>query len=68
MTINDPIENSLQLQFQAERLRRTIQECQNLDLLRQIALELIELNRQNTAIAQWASKRALDAENKIDSI
>ena len=68
MTINDPIENSLQLQFQAERLRRTIQECQNLDLLRQIALELIELNRQNTAIAQWASKRASDAENKIDSI
>ena len=63
MPINDPIELSLQLKFEAEKLSRTIHECDDLKILRAIALELLELNQKKSAIAQWATKRAAEAEH-----
>ena len=62
MSIDDPIDVSLQLQFQTEKLRRKIQDCQDIKLLKEIAIELLELNKKKTAIIQWSSKRAFKAE------
>ncbi len=62
MTIQDPIEPDLQKRFQTEKLFRTIQECDDINLLKEIAIELVKLNQQKTAIAQWTTKRALEAE------
>ncbi len=59
--INDPIEPSLQLKFERERLRRTIKECNDINTLRAIAMELLELNQKKSAIADWATKRAAEA-------
>ncbi len=60
----DSLEPSLQVKFVSEKLRRTINECDDIDMLKQIALELLELNQKKSAIANWASKRAAEAEHK----
>ena len=62
MKIQDPIEPDLQIRFQTEKLCRIIQECEDINLLKEIAIELVKLNQQKTAIAQWTTKRALEAE------
>ena len=62
MKIQDPIEPDLQIRFQTEKLFRIIQECEDINLLKEIAIELVKLNQQKTAIAQWTTKRALEAE------
>ncbi len=64
MPIQDPITPSLQVQFQTEKLSRTIQECDDIYLLRAIALELLQLHEKKSAIAQWATRRAAEAENQ----
>ena len=64
MFIENPIDSGLEVKFQYEKLKRSIKGCNNIDILRNIALELLEMNRQKTAIAKWVSMRALDAENK----
>ncbi len=64
MAINDSIEPTFQSQFEAERLGRTINECQDIDILREIAHELLKLNQKKSAIAQWATKRAAEAEER----
>ncbi len=61
-SMDNSIYPSLQKQFQSEQFRRAILECQDVDLLREIALELLELNKKNTFIAQWASRNAFQAE------
>ncbi len=69
MPIDDPIEPSLQLRFETEKLRRTIQECTDINTLRAIAVELLELNKKKSAIAHWATRRAAEAEERsIDSV
>ena len=62
MPFQDPIEPNVQLQFQTEQLSRTIQNCNDIDVLRQIAMELLQLHQKKSAIAQWATKRAAEAE------
>ncbi|AAP99115.1 MULTISPECIES: hypothetical protein [Prochlorococcus] len=62
--MNESIELSLQYQFQAEKLRRTIQECNDIDLLKRISIQLLELNKKKTSIAQIASKMAFEAEQR----
>ena len=62
MPHHDPIEVSLQRKFGNEKLARVIKECNDIDLLRNIAIELVKLNEQKTAIAEWATKRAIEAE------
>ncbi len=65
MPITDPIEPSLHSRFENEKLQRTIQECNDINILKQIALELLNLNQKQTAIAEWATRRAAEAETKI---
>ena len=62
MVIEDPIEPSLQIKFQTEKLSRTIQQCSDIDILKDIAMQLLILNMKKTAIADWATKRAAEAE------
>ena len=50
------------MQFQTEKLRRTIQECQDVDTLRGIAMQLLQLHEKKSAIAEWATKKGVDAE------
>lgn len=50
------------MQFQSEKLRRTIQECQDIKTLRGIAMELLKLHEKKSAIADWATKKGVDAE------
>ena len=62
VTILDSIEPSLQSKFHTEKLVRIIQECDDINLLREIALELLKINQQKTAIAHWATVKAAEAE------
>ena len=62
MSVEKPIEPSTVMQFQTEKLRRTIQECQDLDTLRGIAMQLLRLHEKKSAIAEWATKKGVDAE------
>ncbi len=64
MPFEDPIEPSLQLKLQTEKLCRTIKECRDIEILRDIAIELVKLNQNKTAMAQWATRRAAEAEEK----
>ena len=68
MEFKDSIEPSLQIKLQTEKLSRTIKECDDISVLKQIALELLKLNQQKAAIAHWATKRALEAQtSKMDT-
>ncbi len=62
MSIDEPIEPTLQLKFQTEKYTRTIQECNDINTLREIAMELLKLHQKKSAIAYWATKRAAEAE------
>ena len=67
MGLKDSIEPTLQIKFQVEKLARTIKECDDINLLKDIAFELLKLHQQKTAIAQWATNRALEAEISISN-
>ena len=52
MSNDKSLELSLSLQLLMEKLRRTINECQDIDLLRDIAFELLDLNKKRISIDQ----------------
>jgi len=62
MSADERIQPSLQLQFKTEQISRTIKECNDINLLKEIAMELLKLNLTKTAVADWATKRALQAD------
>ncbi len=64
MAIQEPIEPSFQSKFHKEQLIRSIQKCNDLEILRGMAMELIELSQKNSAIAKWATQRAVEAETR----
>ncbi len=64
MPFEDPIEPSIQIQFQTEKLSRTIQDCTDIEILRGLAMELLKLHQKKSAIALWATKRAAEAEQR----
>ena len=64
MPIEDPIEPSLQVKFQTEKLMRSIRECDDIEVLRGIAIELLQINQQKSAIAHWATMRAAESEER----
>ncbi len=66
MSIQDPFEQKLESKFQNEQLKRTIEECEDLFTLKQIALELLKLNQTKTAVANWVTKRAFESEKLYD--
>ncbi len=62
MTYQQPIEISYHQKFLKEKLNRIINQCDDIDLLREIAIELLKLSQQKTAVAQLATKLAWEAE------
>ena len=62
MTNEEPIEITLEQKLKAERLRRVIDECDDILVIKQIAIELLHINQQKTAIADWSTKKAIQAE------
>ena len=64
MSIDEPIKPSLQLRLETEKLTRTIQDCEDIALLRAIAMELLELHQKKSAMAAWATRRAAEAEER----
>ena len=64
VSIEEPIEPSLKLRFQTERLSRTITDCRDIEILRAIAMELLQLHQSNSALADWATRRAAEAEHR----
>ncbi len=64
MSIQEPIQPSIQLQLYTEKLNRTIEDCQDIETIRQIAKELLNLHQKKSAIAQWATRRAVEAEKR----
>ncbi len=58
----DSISIGLESKFEVETFSRTIQECNDIQTLRDIAIELLKMHQQKTAIAKWATKKAAEAE------
>ncbi len=64
MPLNEPIKPTINSQFEKEKLSRTIQECNDINTLKGIAINLLELHQKKSAIAIWATKRAAEAEKR----
>ena len=62
MSIN-PVERRLEQSFEAERWMRFIQDCQDLEQLREMALTLVQQLAQQKAASAWMATRASESEN-----
>ena len=49
--------------FEAERWTRFIQECQDIEQLREMALALVQQLTQQKAASAWMASRASESEN-----
>ena len=63
MVFDGPIKLSLQKKFQFEKLSRTIQECNDISILRQISKELLKLTKQQAAVINWLALRSVSSED-----
>ena len=59
----DPVERGLEQSFEAERWRRFIQDCQDIEQLRDLALTLVQQLAQQKAASAWMATRASESEN-----
>ena len=59
----DPVERGLEQSFEAERWRRFIQDCQDIEQLRDMALTLVQQLAQQKAASAWMATRASESEN-----
>ena len=59
----DPVERRLEQSFEAERWTRFIQDCQDLEQLRETALALVQQLAQQKAASTWMATRASESEN-----
>ena len=59
----DPVERHLEQSFEAERWTRFIQDCQDLEQLREMALALVQQLVQQKAASAWMATRASESEN-----
>ena len=59
----DPVERRLEQSFEAERWTRFIQECQDIEQLREMALALVQQLTQQKAASAWMASRAAESEN-----
>ena len=59
----DPVERPLEQTFETKKLTRFIQDCQNLEELRQTALFLVQQLAQQKAASAWMASRASESEN-----
>ena len=59
----DPIKHSLESSFESEKLVRLINDCTDLEELRQMALLLVQQLAQQKAARAWMATRASESEN-----
>ena len=59
----DPLMPRLEQSFEAERIRRFIRECQDIEELRQTAMFLVQQIVQQKAANSWMASRASESEN-----
>ena len=62
MDSEERIQITLHQKIRTEKLRRIINKCDDISVLKGIAFELLNLNQQKTAIAEWSLKSGLKAE------
>ena len=62
MSIN-PIERSLEQTFEVEKWGRLICECEDKDILKEVALSLLQQLAQFKASSAWMASRASESEN-----
>ena len=63
MASMDPIKHSLESSFESEKLVRLINDCTDLEELRQMALLLVQQLAQQKAARAWMATRASESEN-----
>ena len=59
----DPVERGLEQSFEAERWRRFINDCDDIEQLRDMALALVQQLAQQKAASAWMATRASESEN-----
>ena len=59
----DPVERGLEQSFEAERWRRFIHDCTDIEQLRDLALTLVQQLAQQKAASAWMATRASESEN-----
>ena len=59
----DPVERGLEQSFEAERWRRFIHDCRDVEQLRDLALALVQQLAQQKAASAWMATRASESEN-----
>ena len=59
----DPVERGLEQNFEAERWRRFIDDCQDIEQLRDLALTLVQQLAQQKAASAWMATRPSESEN-----
>ena len=59
----DPVARRLEQSFEAERLSRFIQDCHDIEQLRETALALVQQLAQQKAASAWMATRASESEN-----
>ena len=63
MASMDPIKHSLESSFESEKLVRLINDCTDLEELREMALLLVQQLAQQKAARAWMATRASESEN-----
>ena len=59
----DPVERLLEQCFEVEKLTRFINDCRDLEQLREMALTLVQQVAQQKAASAWMANRATESEN-----
>ena len=59
----DPIKHSLESSFESEKLVRLINDCTDVEELREMALLLVQQLAQQKAARAWMANRASESEN-----
>ena len=59
----DPVKRPLEQSFEVEKLTRFINDCSDLEQLREMALTLVQQVAQQKAASAWMANRATESEN-----
>ena len=59
----DAVERPLEQSFEVEKLTRFINDCRDLEQLREMALTLVQQVAQQKAASSWMATRATESEN-----
>ena len=59
----DPVERPLEQTFESEKLTRLINDCRDLEQLRELAVAVVQQVAQQKAASAWMANRATESEN-----